>query len=292
MGKTGTRTAVAIGLLVVSSLTMPAAALGRDTVRVADFQVEATNGYHASIEAFKRIHPRRQARISVFVSNRDGYAQYVTHGRFTKRQIKARLGDFGVIKLRRAARRGAVSSQESKAPDSHGPARASSKVRFCIISLAGRRRAYRGRVRFRGEDAYTRIRTNEVHGFVGSGDISCSESRSARGTVLTAASGSLEFDAATYRRDPGPYLYAEDHRTQGRVRLGKAAVSFEAGDIFTFDSGLTSAHVEPAGAPFTGSADFASPDQWTGDLSASFPGEPEVSLAGPEFTARLRHVGG
>jgi hypothetical protein len=285
--------ATAIAVLCAVGMLVPPAALSRNTVRIADFRVEATNGYRASIEAFKRIHPRRQAKISVFLNDREGFAGsgYSTHGRFTKRRITARLGEFGRINLHFGHRRRAATSQASKAPQSRGEAGASSKVRFCIIGLSGSRRAVHGRIRFRGEDGFARIHANAARGFVGEGDVTCSGGRSIPGTVLTAKSGSLRFDAATYSRDPGPYLYASEHQTVGRVHIWRAAGSFDAGDVFTFDSALTSAHVDPVGAPFAGSADFAAPDQWTGDLSVSFPGAPDVPLTGPDFTARLRHVG-
>ena len=62
---------------------------------------------------------------------------------------------------------------------------------------------------------------------------------------------------------------------------------------FDYDPFLRRATVEPP-APFSGSATFrrlATPaNRWTGDLAVDFPGEPDVALTGPGFSAGLVHA--
>jgi hypothetical protein len=287
---------LSLGLATALSLTLalaiPGGASARRTVRIADLELRATNGYEAGVQAYKQTHPSRRARISVYFANDDGYALYRVPGRFTKRQIKGRFGGFGRINLRLQSRRGALSSRRSTAPQSGSRAEAAAKARFCVIGVGGTNKSFRGRIRFRGESDYARIHASRARGFVGKGEISCSSGGNGpRGTILTARAGQLVFHAATYRRDPGPFAYASEHRRQGRVSILRVAGSDDPSSVFNFDSQLTSAHVRPVGPPFTGSADFAAPDQWAGDLSVSFPGEPDVPLTGPGFTARLRHIG-
>jgi hypothetical protein len=84
---------------------------------------------------------------------------------------------------------------------------------------------------------------------------------------------------------------AGERRKRGRVLINRSASRVAPnGSEFTFDDGLASAHVEPLGALFSGSADFTDPSQWTGSLTASFPGAPDVPMAGPNFTASLKSV--
>jgi hypothetical protein len=63
-------------------------------------------------------------------------------------------------------------------------------------------------------------------------------------------------------------------------------------NTFTFNGGLTSAHVKPPD-PFSGTGSFASSssgNRWTGPLTVDFPGDPNASLPGNGFVAFLQHA--
>jgi len=94
--------------------------------------------------------------------------------------------------------------------------------------------------------------------------------------------------------ETGVLLFFTETATTEKEKVGQVKIErFGFGNgpktSFRFDSALTSAHVEPPDPPFSRDADFASPNQWTGSLSVSFPGDPDVPLAGPTFSAQLGH---
>jgi hypothetical protein len=151
---------------------------------------------------------------------------------------------------------------------------------------------FHGAFRFRGEGGYTSVHTHRVHGQ----ELRASPLRCRghdHGIELKARSGSTRF-AAFQDNDYGvTVLSAATRERSGRVEIAREASRLVAPDAgeFTFSSGLTSAHVGPGGALFAGSADYASPSTWTGSLAVSFPGEEDVRLTGPGFTATLRRGG-
>jgi hypothetical protein len=110
------------------------------------------------------------------------------------------------------------------------------------------------------------------------------------GVELEARSGLTRFSAIQDNDYGLTFLSALTRERSGRVKITREAnrlVPLDAGE-FTFDEGLTSAHVGPGGALFTGSADYTSPGNWTGSLAVSFPGEATVALAAAGFEATLR----
>jgi hypothetical protein len=153
---------------------------------------------------------------------------------------------------------------------------------------------FRGAISFEGEDGYTSVRAHRARGWVAKGKRQCLERLRGKRPVLTdlvARSGSVRFEALSFD-DLGlpPFFFAIERERRAIVQIIRVALAEGTADSFTFDPDLTSAHVEPGRSPFDGSADFDAPDQWTGPLSVSFPGDPDVALAGPRFQVRLRSI--
>lgn len=295
---------ISVGLAAVFMLVffVPAtsSASSTRTVRLASLNLNASHGYDAYIFALHQTDPRRHASVYLSLEKGDASASYQARALFTKRHLKASLGQFGRINLRFGAPRRGSSVQlrprRREAPASPGApaaAKAAARARDCAVLIPNHRRAYRGRIRFEGEAGFSRIRVNRGTGIEGSSKVSCSSGGGSghrvHETLLTAEAGPLSFIAAHYDRWPRrSYLYALQSETVGRVKVERSAGSHR-GAVFDFNPGFSTAHVEPGEGSLFGSADFAAPGQWTGDLTASFPGEPDVPLTGPDFKARLKH---
>jgi len=80
---------------------------------------------------------------------------------------------------------------------------------------------------------------------------------------------------------------------RGSIRIERTISGRRPARAFAYDPDLQAATVELS-APFSGFAIFAQrafgADRWTGDLSADFPGESDVSLTGAGFVVHLAHA--
>jgi hypothetical protein len=283
MRKTWISVGVGMGVALLAAIAWSGtASASQHLFRTASMKVQATSGYKAYLFATRELDPRKRAEIDVTVYKDDQSAQYSAPAVFTKRRLEANLGDFGRVHLR-------ITGNGHRAA-SESAAKRGRSVLLCQTDDPFERKTFRGRIRFQGENGYTAIRADQAKGAYFLGKAKCSGGRKrARGTFLTAKSGPVEFFAAHYKHDARhSYLYASEEETAGRVAIERSAGNYR-GAVFDFNSDFTTAHVEPSEGPLSGSADFTAPDQWTGDLTASFPGEPPVALTGPDFTARLKH---
>jgi hypothetical protein len=89
----------------------------------------------------------------------------------------------------------------------------------------------------------------------------------------------------------GPTTFiAADSETRGAMQILRSVISSAPAASFGFDTAFSSATVNPPD-PFSGSATFErgadGSVSWTGSLAVSFPGHPDVALAGPQFEATL-----
>ena len=161
----------------------------------------------------------------------------------------------------------------------------------CGVGLNGTHGRFTGRIRFRGEDGYVRIRASRARGFISPATQGCSEGDPFHGVALDARSGSVSFEADHFRGDPGALFLARARERVDNVRIQRYAIGGTPdADAFTYDHGLTTAHVAPPpdrDEPFSGSADLIASGEWSGSLSVSFPGAPDIALAGAGFAARL-----
>ncbi len=102
-----------------------------------------------------------------------------------------------------------------------------------------------------------------------------------------AGTGGLLFVA---RREGKTGFYAERFGTVGRIGLLSYAYAVGPKSSFASDPRVSFGTVTPP-KPFAGTATLRrGPDgrrSWTGDLTATFPGEAPVSLVGPQFHTSL-----
>ncbi len=274
---------VGVGVALLAAVASPAtASASQHLFRTASMKVQATGGYKAYLFATRELDPRKRAELDVTVYKDDQYAEYSAPAVFTKRRLEANLGRFGRVHLR-------ITGNGHRAASASAAKRGRSAL-LCQTDEPFERKTFLGRIRFQGENGYTAIGADQAKGVYFLGKARCSRGgKRAHGTFLTAKSGSVEFFASHYKRDARhSYLYASEAEKAGRVSIERSASNYR-GAVFDFNPDYMTAHVQPSEGPLSGSADFAAPGQWTGDLTASFPGEPPVALTGPDFTARLKH---
>lgn len=158
---------------------------------------------------------------------------------------------------------------------------------------------WEGTLEFTGEGGYTTVNATSSAPTWAYGPMSCSSESfgsGIRGVVLeahgpvpgyfTAAQNkgrgtAVDFDALEFEDPPG-------------MAITREAKSRGGGASLTYPRSLSRATAKPP-APFSGHGTFirsARPlagGSWTGNLQASFPGGPTVSLAGPGFRAVFHH---
>src|SRR3954447_3133423 len=284
------RRSLRVGLLAaLAGATLVAApAAGAHQKLSAQLHIKGTNHYHVYIAAYRSSRPvtakgrRHLGRVTITAATRRGYAAYTARGRFTRHHIRADFGRFGKVALRFATH-SRLRFVAPKSPQERHDIVCSSGGPF----VAGK---FRGVFRFRGEGGYTQAKAHRIRG-----ELDRTSKERCHGesqyTELKAKSDSAKFQAISDPEYESDIFFATTAEQAGHVRIDRYAfgAAFESSGEFSFDPGLTSAHVDPGGGPFTGSADFSSPGSWTGSLTASFPGAENVPLTGPGFHATLRH---
>ena len=289
MSRVFARAAIALTAVLVGGLAVTASASAQRSELIASIDhLSGSHGYRIWIDADRVLRSHKRGRVTVGVTKGNASSLYYTHGVVTKKHLRANLGSFGRISLRfhpHSRRRAA--GHDTKRAD---PIARKTQVRLCVVGFEEQPGTYQGTISFQGEDGYTQLETRSAKGFIGVGKVSCSRGNTRRehGTVLGAKSGSLEFEAANLDDLPRPWYVASEKTLQGDVHVFRSAGYQASADAFTFEPGLSSAHVAPPRAPFSGSADFASPNLWTGSLSVDFPGAPDVPLTGPGFKVTLK----
>lgn len=251
-------------------------------------RMDARGGYRIFIEADRVLRSHKRGWIDIIVTKGRATSQYLAKGLVSKRHVRAKLGDFGRISLRFRPHAATRKTKRSvRRPPSVAP---KIQVRECIGISTGRSGSFHGTISFRGEDGYTGVHVRNARGFLWTGTESCSTVTVHRehGTVLDARSSGVDFAAAALDDLPKPWYVASEDLKRDGVRIFRSAGYLASASGFTFDQSLSSAHVAPPKPPFSGSADFASPDQWTGPLSVDFLGEKNVPLAGPGFDVSLK----
>lgn len=258
----------------------------------AQIHVERSNGYRIGIDAVRWQHPRRRGEVTVSVFNRAAESTYTALAKLTRHRLDAGLGRFGRIAVRFHPSARSFRSH-GRGPTGRRARRAkvfapSGLVPCDSIATRGSNGRFRGRIHFRGEGGYARVGVRTAHGFMGTVEAKCQEGGELHGVALDARSDGVRFEALRLRPRWGSRgFFATEKQNAGRVKIKRIAFDSGPKSSFTFDSALTSAHVEPPSPIFSGFADFASPAQWTGSLAVTFPGDPHVPLAGTGFSARL-----
>lgn len=166
---------------------------------------------------------------------------------------------------------------------------------------------FRGIVRFRGEQGFTRVAASRARGhFYRAFREVCRESGAGRseptpGYSLTALASSpgrtIGFYAfrSTYEwpiRNEATYIASTFERRRGALILRNASASTRPGGLMLGGDVLRpdSATVAPP-SPFSGAASFhgspGAPGEWEGTLAADLPGAGTVQLTGSSFESRL-----
>lgn len=289
--------AVILSGCLTSSILAPSATGAELPTIVAGFQIHGTNDFE--------IHVVRNDRIFEIVARRPGAeVDYLTFVAVpAKNGIQANLGSLGAVSVRFKA-----SGPQKRLPNlPEGCYRARSRGVFV------------GKIDFHGEEEFTEAAASRAKGevIVSRGDCDTfdrpSRSQPAPRARLVPTEVGLfarhlsKASSVRFECSEGPgsdlapigatdpdrrYFKASADEKRGRIFIFRS-IKGTSDDpaTFTFNNALTSATVVPP-PPFIGTAtlereDRAERGSWTGDLTASFPGAPNVPLAGPGFTATM-----
>jgi hypothetical protein len=263
--------------------------LGKDPR--AGFTLEGRNGYTISVRGLPH-------RVFLSVTRGDADAIYIARGRTTRRRIEARFGDLGRVAVRFKP------SRRVKRRQPPGRCRGRDRVtRFGV---------WVGRIEFVGEHAYTGVDALRARGSIRTFPRwRCPRPPSAKGfdpssifrglewTQLSATNLQETVNFGATRIDfPGMgalvLFSATASERRPSMQILRSASTVSRPRTFALARDLDSATVTPP-APFRGEAAFDRSDfrqspyspTWTGPLSVSLPGLPNLALTGPTFTARL-----
>jgi hypothetical protein len=248
------------------------------------FTLKASNGYSAAVEGYGRT-------VKLTVSKGLTAVEYTTYGKIARGQIRARFGKLGVISTH--------FDPIGKASDIEPPG-------GCRGSPAMRRSGiFVGTVVFVGERHYTEIDADRARGSTISPRWRCKQTVGLGGLPFTfhipggtsaalsvaTPNGNRQFVALGTSNNPGICVFVlETAAHMGSLSIKRVVSAFGETSAFTFDDALSVATVGPP-RPFHGTARFSrSPSgltTWTGSLSVSLPGQREIALTGPHFSASL-----
>jgi hypothetical protein len=157
-----------------------------------------------------------------------------------------------------------------------------------------------GVFRLRGEGGYTSVSRHAMRGTLTrqpplSCDLVPTESREPNGTrvegTLVHGEDGIGFSAKRLTPQGAAHFYASESERRGKLTIQRTISKDGAAGSVLIDGGLTTATVDPP-APFQGEAHFKAfsgkqSGTWLGPLSVSFPGKPDVRLAGKDFEGSL-----
>jgi hypothetical protein len=278
-----------IALVIMAALTLPltapsAASASGKTENT--FKLKGSHGY--TIQGFGQ-----RPGVAMTAKKGGAFSTYIVKGRTTAKLIKGDLGRFGAINVRFHVRK-----------TKHLPPR-----KGCTgPNRTERVGVWTGKIAFRGEHGYTKVRAKQAKGVVLFPRKHHCEGPTPPPTtglraIRFAKSSFLYFTATEAKGFPHSSFTATEVQnlnglkppaspgpgspppSKGVLIVRGAAVDGPL-SAFTFDSGLTQATVDPP-SPFSGEGDFTSPSSWTGSLAVSFPGQKDVRLVGKGFDARL-----
>jgi hypothetical protein len=253
--------------------------------RKSQLTVEGTRGFQITIA-------RIDNRVELTASNGDTAAIYVVHSPRTPiDQIRATFPGVGRISVRL-----------------HASGRVKRWPAFCGGRASMKRDGvFRGVIRFKGEQGFTRVVTGHARGFVsqsfketckgsGHGNSSTSpvyalteHSKSPAGRLVFVALKPIEGSPFA---GTSSYFASQSKRRHSMVslKIASARGGSNAFEIGGSPSQPTSAVVTPP-APFSGTASFNAAlgglVEWTGTLAVDLPGEGTVKLTGSRFAPEL-----
>jgi hypothetical protein len=177
-------------------------------------------------------------------------------------------------------------------------------IQVCGKRILIQRGYFAGSFRFRGEGGYTVVgpivKAPEYLGllpppFSGCPTFVTTTGPGGPGVELDARRRSngvlVEFSAVKNRPRGNASFFASISEHRGRLRIDRFDYATGAPGSFVYDPETRRAVVDPP-APFRGRGSFKprrhrASSRWRGTLKASFPGRPDVRLAGRSFTAKI-----
>jgi hypothetical protein len=291
MGRQCAAAAFAIAIALV--LAAPAAALPG---RSLSLSLRNADGYRVTVTG-----SGPTVALSVRRPRQRSETVYIVHGAVNANSIRARFPGIGRVAV----------GFHPAAPSTAGRPR-------CKDAARGRSGIFRGTIEFRGENGYTSV---HAHRAKGQAIDSRRLSRRARRCLAKLSSsggpgqlaavflgfgppqpkttriiadgkqplGGALFEAKRIGKRRARFLALEEG-VEGRLAILHLAFAPASPLTFASDPALSFASVSPP-APFSGSGDLRhNPDgskSWTGTLSVSFPGAPDVPLTGPGFKTVL-----
>jgi hypothetical protein len=267
-----------------------------------ELHVPATDGFHLKLTA-NRVHftkaeeekftdPGPATSTTAFLAARRGPAENTYFGpraSFEGGTIEMSLGKLGEAALRFVPRR------VTHRPPTKGCTGDPYRIEHGVFV---------GILRFDGERGFTHVLRRRVPGTVERTpslvcDLVPKEAHGPGGTRVTGShfkgEDGVGFSAERTSPAGAGKFYAYDSERRGRVSVQRTIeVDGPAGSVL-IDHGLTEATVKPP-APFTGEARFEAFEgkqsgTVLGPLSVSFPGDPDVRLAGKAFEGALLEPG-
>jgi hypothetical protein len=286
---------LASAFLLALLLAVPSSASARSGLDLM-VHLPSHNGYTISVGGYETTAFIAAGRSTGSPTRTAASSTYLTRGKVTPTSIEADFGELGHVSLRFHA---------------SGPAIHTKPQRHCIgpDHYTIREGVYVGSVQFRGEGGYVSARAHRIKGkekvpgqliCFGSIDSILRESGIGAGPkkkkpkVTRLVAGHREAVTATYleaSHERGVTVFrAASQHTEGRLAIYRTAYVRAPGAAFSASASLASAKLAPP-APFSGTGSRVRGPQgaklWTGSLSVTFPGQPDVPLTGPQFQTQL-----
>lgn len=262
----------------------------------AEFSLQGSDGYWVSV-----VGENNRATITVRKQSPDREqfiaAAYSVRATVSRSGLYADLGTLGEISLSFVPSTTVTTKRRSKLPKGCEAPR----------TIVRRQGAFVGTMRFEGEEGYTAVDATNVSGSVGTPEgILCGNfvtgskgGQNHRHThvlpppqlSVTSAKNALGFGAALTTGRQNALFSAMLAERSGMISIVRWVSVVAPRSDFRFDHLLSVASVTPP-LPFLGRAIFRRSSQrsrptWTGSLTVSFPGSPEVSLTGQPFTSAV-----
>lgn len=243
------------------------------------FNLQAANGYTVIVYVIGR----KTAFLDVI--SRDASVEYIARASVRGGEVRARFGRLGRLSMRFEPREARHSTTEPQGDCRGRPALVQKGV-------------FRGLFRWRGEQAFSSARTEQVRGLsVRSFREVCKGTNAGVGNdapiqpmlIAKSRGGGRSVEVQTYSYPDGgqPSFAASLAESRGRLRISRSLFQDGQPTDLTIDRDGAITIAPPF--PFGGSAKFepvqGNMGSWNGGLTGDFPGLGRVSLAGPSFSA-------